>query len=64
MRNIETSQEKRLTRKQVQPLIERLGRVTDHGWTFSELALMALISEVEDLIRAEYKEGKQHVPNP
>jgi len=64
MSNLETGQEKRLTRKQVQPLIERLGRVTDHGWTFSELALMALISEVEDLIRAEYKEGKQYVPNP
>lgn len=63
MNDIKIDQEKRLNRGQVQPLIERLGRVTDHGWTFSELALMALISEVEDLIRAEYKEGKQHVSN-
>lgn len=43
----------RLTREQVQPIIERLGKVSDHGWVFSELALMALISEVEDLIRGK-----------
>lgn len=40
----------RLTRPDVQPIIERLGGISDMGWTFSELALMALISEVEDLV--------------
>lgn len=43
----------RLTREQVQPIIERLGKVSDHGWTFSDMALMALISEIEDLIRGK-----------
>ncbi|MBA4315587.1 MAG: hypothetical protein C0422_09730 [Alcaligenaceae bacterium] len=45
-----TNQYNRLHREQVQPIIERLGGVSDMGWTFSELALMALISEVEDLV--------------
>lgn len=40
----------RLTRPDVQHIIERLGGISDMGWTFSELALMALISEVEDLV--------------
>lgn len=43
----------RITRDQVQPIIERLGKVSDNGWTFSELGLMALISEVEDLARGK-----------
>lgn len=42
----------RLTRDQIQPIIERLARINDHGWTFSELALMAYTSEVEDLTRS------------
>ena len=43
----------RITRDQVQPIIERLGKVSDNGWTFSDMALMALISEVEDLVRGK-----------
>lgn len=43
----------RITRDQVQPIIERLGKVSDNGWTFSDMALMALISEVEDLARGK-----------
>lgn len=43
----------RITRDQVQPIIERLGKVSDEGWTFSDMALMALISEVEDLVRGK-----------
>lgn len=43
----------RITRDQVQPIIERLGKVSDHGWTFSDMGLMALISEVEDLARGK-----------
>lgn len=43
----------RITRDQVQPIIERLGKLSDHGWTFSDMALMALISEVEDLARGK-----------
>lgn len=40
----------KLTREQVMPIIERLGGIGDKGWTFSEMGLMALISEVEDLV--------------
>ena len=43
----------RITRDQVQPIIERLGKVSDNGWTFSDMGLMALISEVEDLARGK-----------
>lgn len=45
----------RITRDQVQPIIERLGKVSDNGWTFSDMGLMALISEVEDLVRSPSK---------
>lgn len=41
----------KLTREQVMPIIERLGGIGDKGWTFSGMGLMALISEVEDLVR-------------
>lgn len=51
MNNLEINQDDRLTREDVQPIIERLGRVCDHGWNFSEFGLMALISETEDLVR-------------
>ena len=43
----------RITRDQVQPIIERLGKVSDKGWTFSEMGLIELISEVEDLARGK-----------
>lgn len=44
----------RLTRERIQPLIERLGRIGDEGWQFTELALMELISLIEDELRKDF----------
>lgn len=44
----------RLTHDRIQPFIERLGRISDQGWQFNQLALMELISLVEDEVRKDF----------
>lgn len=51
---LKTEPPPRLPRERIQPFIEQLGRIGDQGWQFTELALMELISLVEDEVRKDF----------